>query len=145
MTSGWAVVEVVSITRLHFIVTLPLTWTTVPVSVTVPFVAIVMLLSTIGAAVVCAWTEGPPNTNITSITTTATESVTKVGLNSSRRSFIFTCVFIVVLSFLRSQSKAVGSMSVGATKLTPCGVGFGVGRGRRDGAPPSSISHLKSI
>src|SRR5215218_1320295 len=98
------VVEVVSITLLQLMITLPLT-------VIVPFgsenellATIVRLLSTgalVSVVVVCAWMDRPPRTS----TTTPIRSVTKVGLNNDRRALIFSCVFIMSFS-LSSASES---------------------------------------
>src|SRR2546427_5178107 len=52
---------------------------------------------------------------------------------------------LIVMVSLRAAQKAVGRMSSGGTKVTPCGVEMGVGSGRRKGAPPLSISHRISM
>src|SRR5262245_35156452 len=63
-----------------------------------------MLLSTVaGAAVICAWTDGPSKASIASTTTTPIERVTKRGLKSSCRVLVFSCVFI--MSLLSSTSE----------------------------------------
>src|ERR1051325_4874729 len=51
----------------------------------------------------------------------------------------------VHVSLLIFYLSAVGSMSVGARNCTPCGNGIGVGSGRTNGAPLSSISQRSSI
>src|SRR5215217_1238477 len=92
-TTGVIVVVLVSITRLHLIITFPLILMEPLGSLTMPLVLTVMLLSTVAVVVVCAWTDEPPNANIASTTTTPTESVTTFALN--RRSvWMFSCVFM---------------------------------------------------
>src|SRR6185369_7237180 len=96
------VTEVVSITLLQVMITLPLTVIVPFGSVTEPLTTSVMLLSTgASVAVVCAWTEGLPTVNIASTITIPTESVTKLGPHSRCHVFIFSCVFMC-LSFLAS-------------------------------------------
>src|SRR6185369_14035375 len=101
-TSGGRVVRVLSITRLHLIITFPLTLTAPLGSLTVPLVLIVMLLSTVLApGVVWAWTEGLPRT---STATTPTRSVTRIGLNRRRRVLMFSSVFMCFSFSVASKS-----------------------------------------
>src|SRR5215213_1441897 len=89
------IVRVLSITRLHLIITFPLTLTAPLGSLTVPVVLIVMLLSTVLApGVVWAWTEGLPRT---STATTPIRRVMTTGLNRRRRALMFSCVFMCLL------------------------------------------------